>query len=105
MKTDLKRRVQFIRLTKEEVSNIKTSVLSIDPEAKVYLFGSRTDEKKRGGDIDLLLISKRITRKDLSKIRWYFFEQFGEQQIDIVIDNGSMHSPFVKMVFPKAVQL
>ena len=105
MKHILKKEALFIRLTKQEVSNIKTSVLSIDLNAKVYLFGSRVDPTKRGGDIDLLIISKIITRKDLSKIRWSFFEQFGEQKMDIVVDNGSMFSPFVKMIFPKAVQL
>ncbi len=105
MKNDLKRSAPSVRLTEQEIRNIRTSVLSIDPNAKVYLFGSRTDGKKRGGDIDLLLVSKTITRKDLSKIRWHFFEQFGEQKIDIVVDNGSMCSPFVKMIFPKAVQL
>ncbi len=105
MKTLHKNTQQNIRLTKREVDAIKTSVLSIDPNAKVYLFGSRTDASKRGGDIDLLIISKLFTRKEISQIRWYFFERFGEQKIDIVVDNGTLQTAFAKMIFPKAIQL
>ena len=94
-----------VRLKSAEIQNLKASVSSLDPDATLYLFGSRTDVTKRGGDIDLLLISEHIQKSDLSKIRWSFFEEFGEQKIDIVTDDGSKHTPFVKMVFPKAVQL
>jgi predicted nucleotidyltransferase len=94
-----------IRLTPKEIENIKTSVLSIDPLAKVYLFGSRTDRTKRGGDIDILIISHKITRKNLSKIRWHFFGQFGEQRMDIVVDNGRLNTPFVRMIMKDAVEL
>ena len=96
---------EHIRLTEKEIDAIKTSVLSIDPHAKIYLFGSRTDTVKRGGDIDLLIVSKVFTRKEISRVRWYFFERFGEQKIDIILDDGSLNTPFLKMIFPKAVQL
>jgi len=94
-----------VRLSKAEIDNLKTALTSIDPQASLYLFGSRTDLKKRGGDIDLLIISQRIKKSDLTDIRWHFFEEFGEQKMDIVTDDGSVQTPFVEMVFPKAVQL
>ena len=94
-----------VRLSRAEIKNLKTSVFALDPQASLYLFGSRTDVTKRGGDIDILLISKRIKRSDLSKIRWHFFEEFGEQKLDIVVDDSSKHTVFVKMVFSKAVKL
>ncbi|BAF73020.1 nucleotidyltransferase domain-containing protein [Sulfurovum sp. NBC37-1] len=94
-----------IRLTQKEVDNFKASVLSMDPNAKLYLFGSRTDMVKKGGDIDILIISKNITRKDLSKIRWHFFEMFGEQKMDIIVDSGTMQTAFLQMIFPQAVEL
>ena len=96
---------RVIRLTSKEKDAIKTSILNIDPNAKVYLFGSRADSSKRGGDIDILILSKLLTRKEISQIRWYFFERFGEQKMDIVIDDGTLRTPFVRMIFPKAIQL
>jgi len=94
-----------VRLSSAEIKNLKESVSVLDPHAVIYLFGSRTDMTKRGGDIDMLIVSKTIGRKDISKIRWNFFEAFGEQKMDIIKDDGSIQTPFVKMVFPKAVQI
>ncbi len=94
-----------VRLSSAEIENLKTSVLSTDPYAAIYLFGSRTDLTKNGGDIDILIISRKIKKSDLTHIRWNFFEEFGEQKIDIVTDDGGIQTPFVKMVFPQAIQL
>ena len=95
----------LVRLSRAEIKNLKASVSLADPHADIYLFGSRTDLTKRGGDIDILIISQSIKKSDLTDIRWNFFEEFGEQKMDIVTDDGSVQTPFVKMVFPKAVQI
>jgi len=101
----LKENTIQVRLSNAEIKNLKESVSSADPHADIYLFGSRTDMIKRGGDIDILIISQSIKKRDLRDIRWHFFEEFGEQKIDIVTDDGSVQTPFVEMVFPKAVQI
>ena len=94
-----------VRLSSAEIKNLKASIASLDTQASLYLFGSRADMTKRGGDIDILLISEHINKNDLHKIRWNFFEEFGEQKIDIVTNETDKHTPFVKMIFPKAVKL
>lgn len=94
-----------MRLSKEEINNLKTSVFSFDKEAKLYLFGSRTDDQKRGGDIDLLIISKNINREEVRKIKLNFYDEFGEQQIDILQDDGKLDEPFKKLIFTKAIEL
>ena len=38
-----------VRLSMEEVETIKSTVTGEDPEARVYLFGSRADDNARGG--------------------------------------------------------
>jgi len=94
-----------MRLKQIEIDLLKKTIKQLSPDAKVYLFGSRTDDGKRGGDIDLLIVSKKITRKDIRKLRVEFFKRFGEQKIDIILDNGSFKDPFHKLIFKNAVLL
>jgi predicted nucleotidyltransferase len=94
-----------MRLTQKEIKVLKDSLYQMSSSAKLYLFGSRVDDTKRGGDIDLLIISKDITKKHLRKIRVEFFKYFGEQKLDIVLDDGSLQDPFVSMIYKKAIEL
>lgn len=94
-----------MRLTNEEIATIKNSVLTLDVDAHVYLFGSRVDDTKKGGDIDLLIESNILTKQDLRKIRWRFFDSFGEQKLDLVLDSGLDNQAFINMIKPTAVQL
>jgi predicted nucleotidyltransferase len=79
--------------------------LALDADARVYLFGSRIDDAKRGGDIDLLIESNILTKQDLRKIRWQFFGVFGEQKMDLVLDTGIENQTIINMIKPTAVQL
>jgi predicted nucleotidyltransferase len=94
-----------LRLSVQEIDLLKRELSLLSKDAKIYLFGSRVDDNKRGGDIDLLIVSKDINRKDIRKLRIEFFRKFGEQKIDIVLDDGSFSSTFVKLIYDKAVQL
>ena len=44
-----------MRLKENEIIQIKQSFESVFQTGKFYLFGSRIDETKKGGDIDLFL--------------------------------------------------
>ena len=48
-----------MRLSKKEIDSIKNIISLYCPDAKIYLFGSRLDDSKRGGDIDLFIISSK----------------------------------------------
>ncbi len=94
-----------MRLYKEQIEVLKNKLQTLSSSAKLYLFGSRIDDTARGGDIDLLVVSNTLTKKDLRLIRVDFFEHFGEQKIDIVLDNGEFKNPFVQHIFKKAILL
>jgi len=46
-----------MRITEAEHQAIRQAITEADPEANIYLFGSRANDDARGGDIDLLIIS------------------------------------------------
>jgi len=48
-----------MRLIPEEQETLKQTLSTLSREAKLYLFGSYTDDTKRGSDIDLLVISNK----------------------------------------------
>lgn len=47
-----------MRLSEREKEIIKSIITDVFGEAKVYLFGSRLDDTKRGGDIDLFVVAQ-----------------------------------------------
>ncbi len=93
-----------MRLTSEEVHIIKSVILARDPDAKIYLFGSRINDDAKGGDIDLLILSKRLVQEDARSIRTALFEKIEEQKIDLVIAKNDM-DPFVKIALVKGIPL
>ncbi len=74
-----------MRLTEQQIKEIKETVLSIDPKAKIHLFGSRTNDRLKGGDIDLLILSKTMGLKDKLRIRYLLKEKLGNRKIDIIV--------------------
>lgn len=45
-----------MRLTNSEIEAIKKAFLKTFEDGKIYLFGSRADDTKKGGDIDLYIV-------------------------------------------------
>jgi len=93
-----------MRLSDSEISAIKSSVHLFDGTAKVYLFGSRVDDKLKGGDIDILVLSEKIKQADSYLIKSKIFEKLEEQRIDLVI-RKEFTDPFSQRVFKKSIEL
>lgn len=94
-----------VRLSDAQIKTLKHAILTLDKTAQVFLFGSRVDASKQGGDIDILIISSCLDRCDIRLIRQKFYDCFGEQKLDLVIDDGHANQAFIKMIKPQAVLL
>ena len=94
-----------MRLSEKQIKVLKDKLNSISSSAKLYLFGSRVDDMKKGGDIDLLVVSKEVTKKDLRLLRIDFFDHFEEQKLDIILDDGEFKNPFTKHIIKGAILL
>ena len=89
-----------MRLSNSERKSIKDIVLELDPKALVYLFGSRVCDEKKGGDLDILIISSKITEKNRRGIKLKLYDALGEQKIDLLIASDAS-APFVRIALEK----
>jgi predicted nucleotidyltransferase len=76
-----------MRLNDFEQNSIKKAFKDVFKRGEVYLFGSRVNDNKRGGDIDLYIIPqiKENLREKKSLFLSKLYEYIGEQKIDIII--------------------
>ncbi|MEY3106372.1 MAG: hypothetical protein RIT35_538 [Pseudomonadota bacterium] len=80
-----------MRLDNKTRQIIKDEVASqLGPKATVRLFGSRVDDRQRGGDIDLLIepdhnLTQRIQAECQLAARLYI--QLGGRKVDVLIKN------------------
>jgi len=94
----------MVRLSREERESIKSAIGKFDPHAKIYIFGSRTDPHKKGGDIDLLIISDLLKDEHKLDIKHELFQNIEEQKVDIIIAKDET-DPFVKIALSEGIQL
>lgn len=80
-----------MRLSQRYVDVIKKYFNEFFQIGDIYLFGSRVDDTKKGGDIDLYFVLSEHTNlfekkiKFLSKVK----RELGEQKIDIIFNTDS----------------
>jgi predicted nucleotidyltransferase len=95
-----------MRLDTDKRDFLKNRITEKIPGAEVYLFGSRTNDKARGGDIDILILTKgKIDKKILRPIRIEFFRKFGWQKLDLVNFTTNDQSAFFKLIQSEAIKL
>ena len=93
-----------MRIKEDEREILRQSVKERDPDAKVYLFGSRADDRAKGGDIDILILSRCLTFHDKLRIKARIFERLENQKIHLVISRDTA-DPFVRIALNQGVLL
>jgi predicted nucleotidyltransferase len=78
-----------MRLKEWEVQTIRDTAAEVfGPDVRVYLFGSRTDDTVRGGDIDLYVESDRELGHETTlsaRFQTRLKRRLGDQKIDVVV--------------------
>jgi len=100
-----------MRLKKTEITAINNVTQNIfGKNASVRLFGSRTDDTLKGGDIDLLIQCNRtISTSEQYKLKINFLVQLkkiiGDQRIDVLIEANQQDSPFIQTIKQEGIYL
>ena len=95
-----------MRIKSEIAHFFSLKIINLPEKAECFLFGSRTDDSKKGGDIDILILSdKIIERKTLRQIKVEFFKQFGWQKLDLINFTYDDPDPFKSLIMDEAIQL
>ena len=80
-----------MRLRPEEKDALSHALSNVrDP---TYLFGSRTDDSRSGGDIDILILSETDSPYRLSQDVTVGFRMQCDEKIDVIVINPSQPSP------------
>ena len=95
-----------MRITEQEKNVIIDAVKNADPDARVWLFGSRTDDSKKGGDIDIAVFSEKINKDVMQEIqvRRFICDRIGEQKIDIVTSTDG-NEAFFRLAMAEGIEL
>lgn len=95
-----------MRISTEHIDFLKKEILAVLPDAAVYLFGSRADDNKKGGDIDIMILSDRkIGWREKAVIKWRYFEKFGEQKLDIISSTFKAEDTFKQIALHEGIRL
>jgi len=109
-----------MRLSDGERTGILRAVSGVLPDAQVYLYGSRTDDTLRGGDIDLLIllsdqqsetIGSAIVLDDFVQIKIKLSialeRELGERRIDITLGTHKdlTENDFLRMIWPTVIPI
>jgi predicted nucleotidyltransferase len=80
-----------LRLSAEAINVIQDAFLRVFETGDLYLFGSRVDDNRKGGDIDLYIVVDNQHRMGEKRIEFLtkIKHKIGDQRIDLVINRGT----------------
>lgn len=97
-----------MRLSEEQVRGIREELLKLDPEGAIYLFGSRTNDARRGGDVDLYFKTTRrlgLNEKLLAEVN---LVEFLGLDVDLLVrgpDEGIEDDPIQDIALSTGIRL
>lgn len=95
-----------MRISQNEISKIKNVLTEFQllPSCKIFLFGSRLYDFKKGGDIDLVLLCPESSYKNILDLKFKIKSELefalDEQRVDLTVTTESIlnSDPFLLSV-------
>jgi len=105
-----------MRLSTDQIQAILQAATAVFGQGtSVWLFGSRVDDAKKGGDIDLLVCPQMHTASDSSVRQQGFMQKIkmltllerhlGERKIDLIVEQPQDIRPIVEVAHRTGIKL
>ena len=105
-----------MRLNDDQIQAIrKAATNAFGQGASVWLFGSRVDDAKKGGDIDLLVCPQVRSAEDAAEPQQTFMQKIkmltllerylGERKIDLVVEQAQDPRPIVEVAHKTGIKI
>lgn len=94
-----------MRLLPKETQAIRQVLLNADPQGRIFLFGSRIDDKKKGGDIDVFFeTSKKLGLRTKLSLE-YRLTTLCETKVDLLVKSPEQEENAIFDIARKGISL
>jgi predicted nucleotidyltransferase len=94
-----------MRLSVAENKAVCHLLKGADPTGRIYLFGSRTDDAKKGGDIDLFFETSTILNLKQILTLEYLLSATCDTKVDLLVKNPGQEEQPIFMIARKGILL
>ena len=95
-----------MRLNSTELHALRSILRALDPAGRIYLYGSRTDDLRRGGDIDVYLQASSPIDLKTQLSTQYRLELACDTHVDLLVKNpGQPAQPIHKIAIEQGILL
>jgi len=94
-----------MRLSFHELHAIRQTLFRVDPAGRIWLFGSRADDSRRGGDIDLYFEASQPVSLKKSLALEYQLTNLCDAKVDLLIRNPGQGEQPIHAIARKGVPL
>jgi predicted nucleotidyltransferase len=94
-----------MRLLPKETQAIRQVLLSADPQGRIFLFGSRIDDEKKGGDIDIFFESSKKLGLKAKLLLEYKLITLCETKVDLLVKDPEQGEKAIFGIARKGVTL
>jgi predicted nucleotidyltransferase len=94
-----------MRLSPNELSAIRTTLGAVDALGHLYLYGSRADDSRRGGDIDLFLDATQAIDLKTALTLQYRLTAACDTRVDLLIKTPAQAEQPIHQIARRGIRL
>jgi predicted nucleotidyltransferase len=94
-----------MRLNPKDVATFQEMLRETDPAGRAFLFGSRVDDRRRGGDIDIYLEASRHIDIRTALALEYRLTSVCDEKVDLLVKNPGQADQPIHVIARQGIPL